>query len=119
MLVVNRFRLRGEDTDGGAGDDPQQFLHEATTALEALGACAGFRTGRIARAVDEPETWLMLTTWDNVGSYRRALSNFGVKMCTPFLGRAEPEASGFEVLASSDGPGGPRLLDSDLAGEGS
>lgn len=118
MLVVNRFRLHDPDRESARPEDPKEFLAEGSKALEALGQCSGFQTGRLARAVDEPQTWVMLTEWDNIGSYRRALSSFQVKMCTPFLSRAEPEASGFEVLAYADSDGGTHLLDSDLASEG-
>jgi hypothetical protein len=47
----------------------------------------------------------MVTEWDDVGSYRRSLSGFEVKIAaTPLLAQAMAEPSAFEVLFE-DGPG--------------
>ena len=43
--------------------------------------------------------WLLLTEWENVGSYRRALGNYEVKLqATPLLGEAIDLPSAFESL---------------------
>ena len=34
----------------------------------------------MGRNVDDPALWLLTTTWENVGSYRRALSAYDVKL---------------------------------------
>ncbi|WP_018349251.1 antibiotic biosynthesis monooxygenase family protein [Longispora albida] len=97
MLVVNRFRV---------GTDPGEFTERAHAALRALGACAGFLSGRLGRAPDDPELWALATEWKSVGAYRRALSNFDVKMyATPLLAQSIEEPSAYEVLASL-APGG-------------
>lgn len=97
MLVVNRFDV--------AEDGEELFLEQGKAALTALGACRGFVRGRLGRAVDEPGRWVLTTEWESIGTYRRALSNFDVKMYgTPLLAAALPEASAFEVLLdASDG----------------
>ncbi|MEP7056051.1 MAG: antibiotic biosynthesis monooxygenase [Actinomycetota bacterium] len=95
MLVVTRFNIA----------DEASFVERARTALAALAARPGYLGGRIARAVDEPASWLITTEWDTLGSYRRSLSGFDVKVAaTPLLAQAIGEPSAYEVLYD-DGPG--------------
>lgn len=100
MLVVYRFAV----TEG----ETESFSRDAEDALAALASCEGYLRGGLGRAVDDfdadDSVWMLWTEWSGVGVYRRALSNFQVKMSTPLLSRALPEASGFEVLAEC-GPG--------------
>ena len=43
---------------------------------------------------------MLVTEWENVGSYRRALGNYDVKLrATPLLGEAIDLPSAFESLA--------------------
>lgn len=113
MLVLYRFAVPERETD--------DFARDAEAALSALASCQGYLRGGLSRAVDDEVTWLLWTEWDGVGSYRRALSNYQVKMSTPLLSRALPEASGFEVLAECEPGGEPvrsgsdRSEDSDAA----
>lgn len=96
MLVVNRFEV----TDGAEA----QFDEDARQALTALSRCRGFLRGRCGASVDEPEQRVLVTEWETVGAYRRALSAFDVKMyATPLLARAIPETSAFEVTLSAEG----------------
>jgi hypothetical protein len=88
VLVVNRFR---------ADDDALRV--DLEKALAVLGAQAGFEDGRLGRNVDDPTLWVMVTRWRDVGSYRRALSSYDVKMgAVPLLSRAIDEPSAFEDL---------------------
>jgi hypothetical protein len=49
---------------------------------------------------------LLITEWENVGSYRRALGNYDVKLnATPLLADARDLPSGFESLLDV-APGG-------------
>ena len=90
VLVVTRFSIAPDD-DG--------FAARARAALAALAARPGYGGGRIARAVDDPASWLLTTEWDDIGSYRRSLGNFEVKMvATPLLAQAIGEPSAYEVL---------------------
>jgi heme oxygenase (mycobilin-producing) len=110
MLVINRFVVGTADREA--------FTGRAHTALEALAGRPGYLRGRLARAYDEPEHWCLVTEWESVGAYRRALSAFDVKVkATPLLAEALPEPSAYEVLATADGPGAPTVLGSDLAAE--
>ncbi|WP_343909009.1 antibiotic biosynthesis monooxygenase family protein [Nocardioides aquiterrae] len=89
MLVVSRFRVPVPDGEA--------FRTDLATAREALAACAGYVGGEIGRNVDEPELWVLSTRWTNVGSYRRALSSYDVKLrAVPILSRAIEEPSAYE-----------------------
>lgn len=99
MLVLYRFAVAEHETE--------DFSRDAEAALAALASCDGYVRGGLGRAVDEDATWLLFTEWAGVGAYRRALSNYRVKMSTPLLSRALPEASGFEVLAECAPAGEP------------
>jgi hypothetical protein len=110
VLVVYRFAV----TEG----ETETFARDAEGALAALASCEGYERGGLGRALDsftdgEDSTWMLWTEWNDVGSYRRALSNYQVKMSTPLLSRALPEASGFEVLAECEPGGEPQRTGSD------
>jgi len=101
VLVVTRFAVGGPETDAA-----DAFVVRAHTALAALAACPGYRSGRLGRAVDDPAQWVLVVDWESVGAYRRALSSFDVKVnATPLLAAALDAPSAFEVLASA-APGG-------------
>ena len=91
MLVLNRFRVRA--------DHAASFRKDLQTAREALAACAGYVGGELGRNVDDPELWVLSTRWENVGSYRRALSSYDVKLrAVATLSRAVEEPSAYEQV---------------------
>ena len=95
MLVVNRFRV--------AEADVESFRRDVLAALALLSARDGYVDGSIGRNVDEPELWLLQTRWENVGSYRRALSSYDVKLgAVPLLSRAVDEPSAYELVDAGD-----------------
>jgi len=74
-----------------------QFEADIATALEAFSACTGFVSGEFGQNLDDPSLWSLVTHWENVGSYRRALSNLNVKMnAIPLLARAIDEPGAYE-----------------------
>jgi quinol monooxygenase YgiN len=107
VIVVSRFRVPAEDG--------QAFRAEVHEALSALAARPGYVDGRVGRNVDDPSLWVLATTWANVGSYRRALSAYDVKVsAVPLLSRAIDEPSAYELVEPGDSPlnvGSPRQLD--------
>jgi antibiotic biosynthesis monooxygenase len=109
VLVVNRFAVEGDDAE---------FRARAGTALAALAGRPGYLRGRLGRAYDDRTQWTLVTEWESVGAYRRALSAFEVKIdATPLLAESLDEPSAFEELAEAT-PGGPVVtVSSDLAGE--
>src|SRR6476469_2742026 len=97
MLVVTRFDATDPD-----------FEPRAAAALDVLASRPGFLRGRLGRAADDPTTWLLSTEWDSVGSYRRSLSSYEVKVvATTLLAEGRDEVSAFEVLHAVDVPQPP------------
>lgn len=108
MLALNRFVV--------AAERAAEFTEQAHAALAALAARPGYRGGELARALDDPARWCLVTRWDSVGAYRRALGAFDVKVtATPLLAGSIEEPSGYEVLASAPPGGEVSVRASDLA----
>jgi hypothetical protein len=98
VLVLNRFIV--------ASEDAESFVAQAHAALVALAEAPGYLRGELTRSLDEPEHWCLVTEWQNVGSYRRALGRYDVKInSTPLLARSVMEPSAYETLALA-APGG-------------
>lgn len=95
MIALTHFR-----------DASPDFAGRAQAALAALAARPGYRRGSLGRSTDDPDAWVLLTEWENVGSYRRALGNYEVKLhATPLLATALDLPGGFETLLDV-APGG-------------
>jgi heme oxygenase (mycobilin-producing) len=95
VLVVTRFDV--------PEDEGSSFLERARAALVAFAARPGYVRGRIARAADDPSAWVLTTEWDGVGSYRRSLGAYEVKVhATPLLAQGRDEPSAFEVLHADE-----------------
>jgi heme-degrading monooxygenase HmoA len=69
---MTRLRVRAEDAD--------ELAAACAALLGAFGTRAGFLGGELGRSADDPALWGLLTRWDGVGSYRRALSAAEVKI---------------------------------------
>ncbi|MEP6697950.1 MAG: antibiotic biosynthesis monooxygenase [Pseudonocardiales bacterium] len=96
MIVISRFSV--PEDDGAA------FAARAEAALAVLSPHPGYRRGSLCRAVDDPTRWVLVTEWDGVGPYRRALSAYGVKVAaTPLLAESVDEPSAYEVLLDDGG----------------
>ncbi|MCZ2857327.1 antibiotic biosynthesis monooxygenase family protein [Blastococcus sp. VKM Ac-2987] len=72
MFAVTRLRV--------AEADAPVLADEVARLLAALAGRPGFRDGEVGRSADEPGLWALVTRWDGVGSYRRALSASEVKI---------------------------------------
>ena len=98
MLVVTR--LRPPSADPAAADELRAGLHRAH---EVLASKPGYVGGEVGRNVDDPALWVLCTRWENVGSYRRALSAYEVKIrAVVVLSQAIDEPSAYEVLDGGD-----------------
>ncbi|HWS39518.1 MAG TPA: antibiotic biosynthesis monooxygenase [Actinoplanes sp.] len=110
MLVLNRFSVPTETQDG--------FRAQAHAALAALAATPGYLSGRLTRALEDPAGWVLVTEWESVGAYRRALGAFDVKVhATPLLAHSLDEPSAFETLASAEPGADVVITASDRAAE--
>jgi heme oxygenase (mycobilin-producing) len=97
-----------------AADDTFEVL--AADALAALAARPGYVRGSVGRSTDDPRQWVMVTEWRDVGSYRRALGNYDVKLrATPLLGSALDQPSAFEQLVEVGPSGAATIRGSDRA----
>jgi len=100
---VNRFRVPEDEAD--------RFREDLEGALAVLAAREGYAEGRLGRNLDDPTLWTMVTRWRDVGSYRRALSSYDVKVgAVPLLSRAIDEPSAYETLEDDLNESRPREL---------
>lgn len=108
MLVVTRYRV--------AAAERADFLDRARAAVAALAARPGCLAVRVGRAVDEPGLWVLQSSWESVGAYRRALSSYEVKLhAVPLMYLCIDEPSAFEVLLEAADGGGVVAFPTSLA----
>jgi len=90
MIAIARFEVPLAESAA--------FAIDAKTAFEALASCAGFIDGEYGQNLDESTLWAIVTRWENVGSYRRALSAMRTKLeAIPLLARAIDEPGAYEI----------------------
>jgi quinol monooxygenase YgiN len=90
VLVVARLRPTTDD---------ESFRADVRQAIEALSSRPGHVATRLAQALDDPSLWVLVSEWVNVGSYRRALSSYDVKMASGVLmGAVVNEPTAYEVV---------------------
>ena len=89
MIAVARF-----DVPLASATD---FRAELEGVRDVLAEAAGFLGGEVGQNLDETTLWVLTTRWENVGSYRRALSSTRAKLeAIPVLARAIDEAGAYE-----------------------
>jgi quinol monooxygenase YgiN len=73
------------------------FATQLSAALDSFSKCKGFIDGEYGQNLDDLTLWSLVTRWENVGSYRRALSTNDVKMnVIPTLAQAIDEPGAYE-----------------------
>lgn len=91
MLAITRYRVPPDEAD--------HFVRTAQEVLRALEGSPGHRSGRLGRAVDDPELWAMVTDWGGAGYYRRALGAYEVRLALiPLSRHAIDEAGAYEII---------------------
>jgi len=89
MIAVARFDVPLALASG--------FRAELEGVRDVLAEAVGFVGGEVGQNLDEPTLWVLTTRWENVGSYRRALSSTRAKLeAIPVLARAIDEAGAYE-----------------------
>jgi heme-degrading monooxygenase HmoA len=89
MIAIARFELPLSQAE--------EFRAELKAGKAVLSEAAGFRSGTVGQNLDEPTLWVLTTEWENVGSYRRALSSTRAKLeAIPVLARAIDEPGAYE-----------------------
>ncbi len=79
----------------------QDFAKQGHAILDALAAQPGYLRGRLARSVDEPNLWALVSEWEGAGFYRRALSAARMAMY-PLMILMVNEPSAFEDVYLQD-----------------
>jgi quinol monooxygenase YgiN len=93
VLVVARLRPAGDEVS---------FRADVRLAIDALASRPGHVSSRLAQALEDPSIWVLLSEWVDVGSYRRALSSYDVKMASAVLmGAVRDEPTAYEVVESA------------------
>jgi heme-degrading monooxygenase HmoA len=89
MLAIARFSIPLSE----AAD----FRAQLESVRAVLAQAPGFIDGSVGQNVDESTLWVLTTSWENIGSYRRALSSTRAKLeAIPILARAIDEAGAYE-----------------------
>ena len=108
MLVVTRYVVPAAEAE--------EFRAQCREAVEALTACAGCTGASAGPALDDPSLWVLTTSWESVGAYRRALSSNQVKLvAVPLMYRALDEPSAYEGLIRWTPDGGVQERRSEIA----
>jgi len=109
-LVVTRYRAFEQIAEA--------FRERIREALDAFAGTAGFLDGRVGRSTDEPDLWVLQMRFRDLGSYRRALSAYDVKLrAVPVMYDALDEPSAFEVLEQAGAGADEARATSDLAAD--
>lgn len=91
MLAITRYRVPESQTE--------TFVKTAHEVLRCLADSPGHRSGRLGRALDDPELWAMVTDWDGAGYYRRALGAYEVRVALiPLSALAVDEPGAYETV---------------------
>lgn len=89
MLAIARFSIPLSQAT--------QFRGELESVQAILAQAPGFIGGQVGQNLDDPTLWVLTTTWENVGSYRRALGSMRAKLeAIPVLARAIDEPGVYE-----------------------
>lgn len=88
VLAVTRFRV--------ALGHRAEFEGYAGPAVELFRTQPGLIDLHFGVNLDDPELWVLVTTWRDVGSYRRALGSANRPVLWPFLALAIDEPSAFD-----------------------
>lgn len=90
MLAVNRFRVPAPVA--------ASFRARADAAAAFLRGRAGCLDVELAQNLDDPELWVLVSRWADVGSYRRAFNGYDAKVVVvPLLSEALDEPGAFDA----------------------
>lgn len=79
--------------------DPGRWAADSRALLRVLEARDGFLGGSLGQAMDDPAEWVLVTEWADVGSYRRGLSAYEVKLAfAPLMPYVRDDVSAYEIV---------------------
>ncbi|GGT14225.1 antibiotic biosynthesis monooxygenase family protein [Nonomuraea spiralis] len=94
MLAVIRYTVPESQS--------QDFVKQGHAILDTFAAQPGYQRGRLARSVDEPNLWALVSEWEGAGFYRRALSAARMAMY-PLMILMVNEPSAYEDVYTQEG----------------
>ena len=90
VIALNRFRV--------APPDVASFRTRAEAAVSFFRGRPGCLAADLAQNLDEPDLWVIVTRWENVGSYRRAFNGYDAKVVlVPLLSEALDEPGAYDA----------------------
>ncbi len=89
MIAVSRFRVTQAERDA--------FEAVSVPAIELLRRQRGLQGLDFGLNLDDPELWVLVTRWADVGSYRRALGSTNRPILWPMLALAIDEPSAYDA----------------------
>jgi len=91
-MAISRFRVPG---------DASGFVAGAQAVVARFSASVGCAGAELMQNLDEPELWVIVSRWADVGSYRRAFNGTEAKLVLiPLLSLAIDEPSAYAEPAS-------------------
>ncbi|WP_420175171.1 antibiotic biosynthesis monooxygenase family protein [Luteococcus sp. OSA5] len=101
MIVINRFRVPAASQSA--------FRAQADAAVQLFETKPGLLSIDLVQNLDDQDLWSLVTRWENVGSYRRALGGYESKMTiVPLLSLSIDEPSAYDT-AEEVGSNVPRM----------
>lgn len=92
ITVVTRFIVPDETPEFTAG-----FIANGVRLRAAFEARPGHVRTTLARALEDPTRWVLVSEWTGVGAWRRALSAYDVRIeVMPLMALAENEPAVYE-----------------------
>jgi quinol monooxygenase YgiN len=89
---VTRFIVPDEAPEHAAG-----FIANGARLRTAFQARPGHLRSTLARALEDPTRWVLVSEWTGVGAWRRALSAYDVRIeVMPLMALAENEPAVYE-----------------------
>lgn len=105
VLVVTRFIVPEAPVPDPAerGESPSSpgiadFTARVARLQTALSTRPGYQRSQLARALDDPSRWVLISEWAGVGAWRRSLSDYDVRMeIVPLMAMAQDEPGVYET----------------------
>lgn len=90
MIALSRFRV--------PADGATEFRDRAEAAVAFFRGRPGCQDAELAQNLDEPDLWVIVSRWENVGSYRRAFNGYDAKIVlVPLLSEAVDEPGAYDA----------------------
>jgi heme oxygenase (mycobilin-producing) len=98
VLVVTRFIVPDEAGTGADSSPVAEFQARSARLQAALSVRPGYLRSQLARALDDPSRWVLVSEWVGVGAWRRALGDYDVRMeVIPLMAMAQDEPGVYET----------------------